>query len=147
MPAYCTTSQYRAKYIYCDLADDVLASWIADASDIIAKLVAKAGADPEELGENADATCLRVCRDMVHRAIGDGSSYMNGMQGATQFFTSGEDYSQTVNMGNGFADLYLRKGERADILSALAEDGSTMYGRARAACAAPSFGAFDAVAS
>ncbi|MBR4687098.1 MAG: hypothetical protein IKP01_02190 [Bacteroidales bacterium] len=143
MPTYCTASQYHAKYIYCDLPDDVLAVWLSDASDTIAKLVAKAGADPDGLGENAEATCLRVCRDMVHRAIGDGSSYMNGMQGSTQFFTSGEDYSQTVNMGNGFADLYIRKGERADIIAALAEDGLTDYGARRAACAPPSFGVFD----
>lgn len=144
--ALCSTSEYRAKYPYCDLDDAALATWIGDAEDMLSAIFAKAGVEPDDLGDKSAAACRRVVRDMVHRAIGDGSSYMNGFQGATQFFTSGEDYSQTVNMGNGFADLYIRKSERADVISALAEDGLTEYGTVRAACAAPSFGIFDEVA-
>ena len=68
---------------------------------------------------------------------------MNAMQGSTQLFTSGDGFSQTVNMGNGFADLFIRKQERKDILAALRFDGLTDYGATRAACAAPSFGVFD----
>jgi len=142
--SYCTTEQYRSKFPYCDLTDDQLRTWLADAGSMCDGVAAEAGVDASDYGTAATDACMRVCRDMVHRAIGDGSSYMNGMQGSTQFFTSGESYSQTVNMGNGFADLYLRKQERADILSALREDGLTSYGARRAACAAPSFGVFDA---
>ena len=143
MSAYCSTAQYHAKYIYCDLPDDYLSAWLDDASDIIARLVLEAGADPDDLLDNSEATCRRVCRDMVHRAIGAGSSSMNGQQGTTQFFTNGGDFSQTVNMGNGFADLYMRKQEKSDVLAALRADGLSTFGAARAACAAPSFGIFD----
>ena len=142
----CSASAYRAKFPYCDLDDAALEVWLGDAENMLSNIFAKAEVDPNDLGDASSDTCQRVVRDMVHRAIGDGSSYMNGMQGATQFFTSGEDYSQTVNMGNGFADLYIRKGERADIIAALVEDGLTSYGVTRAACAAPSFGVFDEVA-
>lgn len=144
MADFCTCTQYRGKFPYCDLDDAHLSEWLEDASAAIAAVVREAGVDVADIGTETADTCMRVCRDMVHRAIGDGSSYMNGMQGSTQFFTSGESYSQTVNMGNGFADLYLRKQERADILSALREDGLTSYGARRAACAAPSYGVFDA---
>ncbi len=143
MTAFCTTGRYRAKYPYCDLDDSHLSEWLEDASGTICDVVREAGVSPTDIGMASTVTCERVCRDMVHRAIGDGSSYMNGMQGSTQFFTSGESYSQTVNMGNGFADPYLRKQERAEILSALRDDGLTEYGARRAACAAPSFGVFD----
>ena len=139
----CTVEQYKAKYLYCDLPDNYLAEWIYDAEDVVARVVREAGADPDALVGESARTCERVVRDMVHRAIGDGSSYMNAMQGSTQLFSSGDGFSQTVNMGNGFADLFIRKQERKDILAALREDGLTDYGSRRAACAAPSFGVFD----
>jgi hypothetical protein len=139
----CSVEAYKAKYIYCDLPDSHLAEWIYDAEDVVARVVREAGADPDALGGESARTCERVVRDMVHRAIGDGSSYMNAMQGSTQLFTSGDGFSQTVNMGNGFADLFIRKQERKDILAALREDGLTDYGSRRAACPAPSFGVFD----
>lgn len=145
--ALCTVEQYHAKYPYCDLTDEALAVWLEDATNMLSGIFAKAEVDPDDLGDASADTCTRVVRDMVHRAIGDGSSYMNGFQGSTQFFTSGEDYSQTVNMGNGFADLYIRKGEKSDIVAALVDDGLTTYGGSRAACAAPSFGIFDQVPS
>ena len=141
--AMCSTALYRAKYIYCDLPDENLGVWLDDAEDIVQSAISEAGVDISDVGERTEAVCIRVERDMVHRAIGDGSSYMNGMNGSTQFFTSGESYSQTVNMGNGFADLYMRKQERKDILAALRDDGLTDSGLVRAACAAPSFGVFD----
>lgn len=141
--ALCSVANYRAKYIYCDLPDEYLFEWLRDAEDVVAQVVREAGADMDSLGDASGATCVRVIRDMVHRAIGDGSSYMNAMQGSTQLFSSGDGFSQTVNMGNGFADLFLRKQERKDILAALRDDGLTDYGSRRAACAAPSFGVFD----
>ena len=139
----CSVEAYRAKYIYCDLPDDYLSVWLQDADDVVSRVVSEAGADVDNLGEASARTCERVVRDMVHRAIGDGSSYMNAMQGSTQLFSSGDGFSQTVNMGNGFADLFIRKQERKDILAALRDDGLTDYGSRRAACAAPSFGVFD----
>lgn len=139
----CTTAEYRAKFPYCDLTDEYLAVWLDDAEDKVRDIFREAEACPEHLGDATAATCRRVVRDMVHRAIGDGASYMNAMQGSTQFFTSGDEFSQTVNMGNGFADLFVRKQERRDILSALRFDCATEYGGRRAACAAPSFGIFD----
>ena len=139
----CTVEQYRAKYIYCDLPDEYLNEWLLDAEDVVSRVLREADADAGNLGDESAKTCERVVRDMVHRAIGDGSSYMNAMQGSTQLFTSGDGFSQTVNMGNGFADLFIRKQERKDIMAALRFDGLTDYGSRRAACAAPSFGVFD----
>ena len=141
--ALCSVAKYHAKYPYCDLTDEALAVWLADAESLLTEIFVKAEVDPDDLTEAAEGICAITVRDMVHRAIGDGSSYMNGFQGSTQFFTSGEDYSQTVNMGNGFADLYIRKHERANILAVLRAEGLTTYGGTRAACAAPSFGVFD----
>lgn len=141
--AYCTTDEYHVKYPYCDLTDTALAEWLEDAATLLAPIFAEADVDVADLTDEATDLCKRITRDMVHRAIGDGASYMNGFQGSTQFFTTGEDYSQTVNMGNGFADLYIRKNERAALLAQLRADGLTEYGGTRAACAAPSFGVFD----
>ena len=67
----CTVEQYRAKYIYCDLPDEYLNEWLADAEDVVNRVLREADADAGNLGDESAKTCERVVRDMVHRAIGD----------------------------------------------------------------------------
>lgn len=128
--AFATTAQYRAKYA-TELDDDTLAEWLADASDIMAAEMDRGGVDYSDPDESFAARLMRVCRDMVHRAIGDGSySAMSIPFGSTQASMAAGGYSESFTIGNPYGDLYLKAADRR----ALGMTGSGF------AVAVPSFG-------
>ena len=130
MEAFATTYDYRAKYS-TDMDDDALEVWLADASDIMAGKMDKAGVDYSEPDAKFAARLIRICRDMVHRAIGDGSEASSTIPyGATQASMSAGGYSESFTMGNPFGDLYMK----ADELKALG------VGSGGFAVARPSYG-------
>ena len=115
MAAFATTTQYRAKYS-TDLTDDALAVWLADASDIMASEMDRADVDYSHASEEFSARLVRVCRDMVRRAIGDGSqSAMSIPFGSTQASMSAGGYSESFTIGNPYGDLYLKAAERRSL--------------------------------
>ena len=115
MTAFATTAQYRAKY-QTDLSDTVLEVWLADASDIMAAEMDRAGVDYSHASEEFSARLVRVCRDMVHRAIGDGSaSAMSIPFGSTQASMSAGGYSESFTIGNPYGDLYMKAAERTSL--------------------------------
>ena len=130
MTAFATTTQYRAKY-ETDLADAALSEWLTDATDKMKAAMDKAGVDYSAPGEDFAARLCRVCRDMVHRAIGDGSaSALSIPFGATQASMAAGGYSESFTMGNPYGDLYLKAAEKEEL-------GITSGGFA---VAAPSYG-------
>lgn len=130
MEAFATTFQYRDKY-RSDLDDSVLEVWLLDASDIMAGKMDKAGVDYSAPDADFAARLTRICRDMVHRAIGDGSDATASIPyGATQASMSAGGYSESFTMGNPFGDLYMK----ADELKALG------VGSGGFAVARPSYG-------
>ena len=112
MAEFATTDDYREKYD-TDLDDDMLAVWLADASDIMAAEMDRAGVDYSEPSEAFAARLKRVCRDMVRRAIGDGSASSASIPyGATQASMAAGGYSESFTMGNPYGDLYIKAAER-----------------------------------
>ena len=112
MTAFATTTQYREKYS-TELTDAVLGVWLADASDIMAAEMDRAGVDYSHASEEFTARLVRVCRDMVHRAVGDGSaSAMSIPFGATQASMAAGGYSESFTIGNPYGDLYMKAAER-----------------------------------
>ena len=104
--------QYRAKYD-TDLTDAALLVWLEDASDIMAGEMDSAGVDYSDPDETFAARLCRVCRDMVRRAIGDGSQATLGIPfGAKQASMTAGSYSEQFTIDNPFGDLYLRAAER-----------------------------------
>lgn len=113
--AFATTAQYRAKYS-TDMDDAALAEWLADASSIMADEMDEAGVDYSNPSEPFSARLVRVCRDMVHRAIGDGSPSSGSIPyGATQASMAAGGYSTSFTMGNPYGDLFLRDKERRSL--------------------------------
>lgn len=112
MEAFATTAEYRDKYD-TDMDDGRLGMWLADASDIMACEMDRAGVDYSEPDETfADRLC-RICRDMVHRAIGDGSTASAAIPyGATQASMAAGGYSESFTMGNPYGDLFMKDKER-----------------------------------
>ena len=112
MTAFATTTQYREKYS-TELTDAVLGVWLADASDIMAAEMDRAGVDYSHASEEFTARLVRVCRDMVHRAVGDGSaSTLSIPFGATQASMAAGGYSESFTIGNPYGDLYMKAAER-----------------------------------
>lgn len=112
MDAFATVSQYREKYS-TDMPDSELAVWLDDASDIMAGEMDSAGVDYSHPDETFEARLCRVCRDMVRRAIGDGSRAVLGIPfGAKQASMTAGGYSEQFTIDNPFGDLYLKASER-----------------------------------
>ena len=115
MEAFATTYDYRAKYS-TDMDDDALEVWLADASDIMAVKMDRAGVDYSQPDSKFATRLMRICRDMVHRAIGDGSEASASIPyGVTQASMSAGGYSESFTIGNPYGDLYIK----ADELKAL----------------------------
>ena len=110
--AFATTAEYRAKYD-TDMPDEALAVWLDDASDIMAGEMDAAGVDFSNPDETFEARLCRVCRDMVRRAIGDGSQATLGIPfGAKQASMTAGSYSEQFTIDNPFGDLYMKAAER-----------------------------------
>ena len=112
MEAFATTAEYREKY-ETDMDDGRLGMWLADASDIMAFEMDRAGVDYSEPDDAFAARLCRICRDMVHRAIGDGSASAASIPyGATQASMAAGGYSESFTIGNPYGDLFMKDKER-----------------------------------
>lgn len=110
--AFATVAEYRAKYA-TDLDDAKLGAWLEDASGMMADEMDAAGVDYYEPTESMAARLMRICRDVVHRAIGDGTDLSMGIPaGATQASMAAGGYSESFTLGNPYGDLFLRDSER-----------------------------------
>lgn len=110
--AFATVAQYRAKY-QTDMDDASLLVWLEDASGIMADEMDAAHVDYCEPTDSMAARLSRVCRDMVHRAVGDGSDLSMGIPtGATQASMAAGGYSESFTMGNPYGDLFLKRDEK-----------------------------------
>ena len=110
--AFATVAQYRAKY-NTELDDESLLVWLEDASGIMAAEMDAAHVDYCEPTDSMAARLSRVCRDMVHRAIGDGSDAAFAVPfGATQATQAAGGYSLSTTMGNPYGDLFIKRDEK-----------------------------------
>ena len=113
--AFATTTQYRAKY-KTDLTDAELTVWLADASDIMADEMDRAHVDYSNPSEEFAARLCRICRDMVHRAIGDGSTAAMSIPfGSTQASMAAGGYSESFTIGNPYGDLFMKEKEKQSL--------------------------------
>ena len=115
MQAFATAAEYRDKYS-TDMDDGKLSEWLADASDIMMAEMDSAGVDYSNPDAKLTSRLLRVCRDMVHRAIGDGTDSAASIPfGATQASMAAGGYSESFTIGNPYGDLYLKDRERKSL--------------------------------
>ena len=115
MQAFASVVEYRDKYS-TDMDDGKLREWLADASDIMMDEMDRAGVDYENPDAKLAARLLRVCRDMVHRAIGDGTQSAASIPfGATQASMAAGGYSESFTIGNPYGELFLKDRERKSL--------------------------------
>ncbi|MBQ3282887.1 MAG: hypothetical protein IJI35_04410 [Kiritimatiellae bacterium] len=112
MEAFASTSQYRAKYA-TEMADEALAEWLADATDVMRGELDASGIDYSEPSEGFEETLMRICRDVAHRAIGEDDDVDFAIPyGATQVNMTGGSYSRGFSFGNPYDDLFLTATEK-----------------------------------
>lgn len=115
MDAFATSDEYRDKY-KTDMDVEMLETWLADASDIMKYEMDEAGIDYSDPDDAFAARLMRICRDMVHRAIGDGSDASYSIPyGATQASMSAGGYSESFSIENPYGDLFLKDRERKSL--------------------------------
>lgn len=132
--AFATVDDYRAKYT-TDMDDARLEAWLEDATGMMSDEMDKAHVDYYEPTDSMAARLMRICRDCVHRAIGDGSDASMGIpMGATQASMAAGGYSESFTMGNPYGDLFLREPERKALGISRGGVGIAVpsYGRAEA---------------
>ena len=130
--AFATVAEYRAKYA-TDLDDAKLGAWLEDASGMMVDEMDAAGVDYYEPTDSMAARLMRICRDCVHRAIGDGTdAAMSIPYGASQASMAAGGYSESFTMGNPYGDLFLKASERKalGIMSGRFAVAAPSYGRA-----------------
>lgn len=120
MQSFATIDDYEA--IYGAVADaDMLEAYLADATDNMMSELDTAGIDYSEPSESFAYRLMRVCRTMVHRAIGedDDPDEESGPPpipyGATQFSQTAGPYVRSATMGNPYGDLFMTEAERRSL--------------------------------
>lgn len=108
MEAFATVADYRAKYD-SDLDDSRILVWLEDASNHIRAELDASGIVRCDRGADYDDALMCVCRDMVHRAIGDES---NIPFGASQFSETTGSISDSFTLANPYGDLFMTRAER-----------------------------------
>lgn len=112
MEAFATIQDYDAKYD-SDLGNDVLAAWLASASRVMRAEMDASGVAYGEPSEDLAWTLMDICRDVAHRAIGDGDEDVAIPYGATQVNMAGGSYSRGFSFGSGgYSDLFMTSAEK-----------------------------------
>jgi hypothetical protein len=113
MDPFATVAEYRARYPDDEVSDEVLEECLMDATDLISGELD--GSDIEYVGvdEPFARRLMRVCRDVVHRAIGSGGSDVPF--GATQLSETASQFSASVQLANPYGDLFITEQERRSL--------------------------------
>lgn len=126
--AFATVAEYRAKYA-TDMDDATLSEWLEDASSVMADAMDAACVDYYEPTDSMAARLKRICREMTHRAIGDGSDASLAIPfGATQASMAAGGYSVSSTMGNPYGDLFMTKAEKSALGIANGRIGWARFG-------------------
>lgn len=117
MEPFATVDDYGRRYV---LPEDVdaLEEALLDATDIIRTEMAAAGIACDEPDESLARTLMRVCRDMVHRAVGDADEGGDAPPipfGASQFSQGAGSYTQSATLANPYGDLFMTEAERRSL--------------------------------
>ena len=114
MEPFCTVVQYRNLYPDDETPDAVLLERLLEATDLISAAMDEGGVEYADPTESFTFRLMRICRSVVHRAIGDGGSG-DGADvpfGATQLSETSAQFSASVQLANPYGDMFLTQAER-----------------------------------
>ena len=116
MDAFCTVTQYRARYPNDETPDAVLTEALLEATDVICAAMDDGGVQYTDPSESFTYRLTRVCRTVTHRALGDGpSSDADVPFGATQLSETAAQFSASVQLANPYGDMFLTAAEKESL--------------------------------
>lgn len=92
--AFATIDEYDARFPGRTASDEMLVECLDDASAAIAQELEKRHIDPDDLTEELQDRCMRVCRSVANRLMPSGSDVPVG---ATQVSVTAGPYQQTAS--------------------------------------------------
>ena len=113
MEPFCSPVQYRQLYPNDETPDAVLTEKLLEATDVICAAMDEGGVEYSDPSESFTYRLMRICRTVVHRALGDGSSGdVDVPFGATQLSETSAQINASVSFANPYGDLFLMQAER-----------------------------------
>ena len=113
MEPFCTVTDYRLRYPADETPDEVLNEVLLDATDVMCAAMDEADVAYTDPTEPFTRRLMRICREVVHRAIGEGTDDdMDVPFGATELSQGADTFNASVKLGNPYGDLYLTQSEK-----------------------------------
>lgn len=114
MEAFASVEDYRRLYAEDTTDDTVLAEYLLNATDVMCAAMDEGGVEYTDTTESFTFRLMRVCRDVVHRAIGVASGNLADVPfGATELSQAADTFSSGVKFSNPMGDMYLTAQERS----------------------------------
>lgn len=115
MNAFCTVVEYRSRYPNDETPDEVLGEALLEATDVICAAMDEGGVEYSDPTESFTFRLKRICRTVVHRALGDSSSSDDDADvpfGATQLSETSAQFNASVQFANPYGDMFLTQAEK-----------------------------------
>ena len=113
MEPFCTVAQYRLRYPADETPDEVLNEVLLDATDVMCAQMDESDVAYTDTSESFTRRLMRICREVVHRSIGEGTSDdMDVPFGATELSQAADTFNASVKLGNPYGDLFLTQAEK-----------------------------------
>ena len=115
MEPFASVAEYRARYPSDETEDSVLLEALLEATDVISAAMDEGGVDYTDPTESFTFRLKRICRTVVHRAIGSGTSGPDDIDvpfGATQLSETSAQFNASVQFANPYGDMFLTQAEK-----------------------------------
>ena len=114
MSPFCNVEGYRELYPDDETPDAVLHERLLEATDLISAAMDEGGVDYSDPTESFTYRLKRICRAIVHRAIGESgaSDDVDVPFGATELSETSAQFNASVRFANPYGDMFLTQAER-----------------------------------
>lgn len=113
MDPFASVAEYRARYPSDETPGDVLFEALLEATDVISAAMDEGGVDYSDPTESFTFRLKRICRTVVHRAIGSsGGGDADVPFGATQLSETSAQFNASVQFANPYGDMFLTQAEK-----------------------------------
>ena len=114
MEPFASVEDYRARYPDDETPGYVLLEALLEATDLISAAMDEGGVDYSDPTESFTFRLKRICRTVVHRAIGSGGGGGDADVpfGATQLSETSAQFNASVQFANPYGDMFLTQAEK-----------------------------------
>lgn len=115
MEPFASVEDYRARYPDDETPDAVLTEALLEATDVISAAMDEGGVDYSDPTESFTFRLKRICRTVVHRAIGASGASDDDVDvpfDATHLTETSAQFNASVQFANPYGDMFLTQAEK-----------------------------------